>query len=68
MKGTVTISLEDFEELKESVKWHKHYLDKAVEQVELLEEVEEVLQSEENLAPYVDLIVEIRRHLDGWYN
>lgn len=68
MKGTVTISLEDFEELKESVKWHKHYLDKAVEQVELLEEVEEVLQAEENWFLYVDLLDEIRRHLDGWYN
>lgn len=68
MKGTVTISLKDFEELKENTKWYKHYLAKVVEQIELLEEVEDVLQAEENWFLHVDLIEDIRKHLDSWYN
>lgn len=68
MEGTVTISLEDFEELKhkaeEQEKIDNYYLKLAIKQVELLEKIEDFFQGEKiatGLAEEINLV------LSNWY-
>ncbi len=64
MEGTVTISLKDYDELREMKVDKNYYIKKAVKLVELLEKVEEFLKVEEI---DTELISEITEVLEEWY-
>jgi membrane protease subunit (stomatin/prohibitin family) len=64
MEGTVTISLKDYDELREMKVDKNYYIKKAVKLVEILEKVEEFLKVEEI---DTELISEITEVLEEWY-
>ncbi len=64
MEGTVTISLKDYEELKEITEIKDKYIKLAVGYVELFEEIESFLRGEK-IAP--GLVEKINEVLNEWY-
>lgn len=64
MEGTVTISLKDYEKLRNEAGERDYYFDLAARQVELLEKTEEVLEVEEI---ETELLAEISETLNNWY-
>lgn len=61
MEGTVTISLKDYEELREDV---DYYRDLAFEYIRLLEEIEEFLNVEKIESELLKRVTDV---LDNWY-
>lgn len=61
MEGTVTISLKDYEELREDV---DYYRDLAFEYIRLLEEIEEFLNIEKIESELLKRVTDV---LDNWY-
>lgn len=64
MEGKVTISLKDYEVLKEQAEIKERYLNTAISQVTVLEKVEQFLKTG-NRAP--GLLKEVTNILDNWY-
>ena len=64
MEGTVTISLKDYESLREMEAERNYYSKSACRQIVLLEKIEEFLKVEEI---ETELINEISECLDEWY-
>lgn len=68
MNGTVTISLADYESLKNDANRAKHYLDIAAEQVEILERANDTLTSVTHIVEVDDeLIIDINKARERWY-
>lgn len=61
MEGTVTLSLKDYEELREDV---DYYRDLAFEYIRLLEEIEEFLKVEKIESELLKRVTDV---LDNWY-
>ena len=61
MEGTVTISLKDYEELREDV---DYYRDLAFEYIRLLKEIEEFLNVEKIESELLKRVTDV---LDNWY-
>lgn len=64
MEGTVTISLKDYDKLREMEAEKNYYLKTASKHMELFEKVEEFLKVEEI---ETELTNEISEALDDWY-
>ncbi len=64
IEGTVTISLKDYEVLREEEKRREHYFNLAVRQIRLLEEAEVELTPKKST---MRLRQDINRALEEWY-
>lgn len=64
MEGTVTISLADYENLKERAEKSDYYFNMAAEHIELLDRISEALTIED-----IDnaLVIDISKALSKWY-